>query len=140
MTQSLKLGGAPKEAEGKGIRRLNRLQIIVAIVPVIVFFAVIFYGLTSRGLYFRRAAGIDTASSNPASTHADQLKKGSPPASSAINKKHRHSSRHRRRPTHQAGEHPFPAVRRPKGGPADSSSRKSYGGAPRTGGLRAVPA
>jgi len=45
-------------------------------VLVIVFFAVIFYGLTSRGLYFRRAAGIDTASSNPATTYADQLKKG----------------------------------------------------------------
>ena len=76
MAQSLKLGGAPEEAEGRGIRRLNRLPIIVAIVLVIVFFAVIFYGLTSRGLYFRREAGIDTASSNPASTYADQLKKG----------------------------------------------------------------
>ncbi|WP_314962581.1 IncP-type conjugal transfer protein TrbI [Bradyrhizobium cosmicum] len=76
MAQSLKLGGAPEEAEGRGIRRLNRLPIIVAIVLVIVFFAVIFYGLTSRGLYFRREAGIDTASSNSASTYADQLKKG----------------------------------------------------------------
>ncbi|MFK4484971.1 IncP-type conjugal transfer protein TrbI [Bradyrhizobium sp. USDA 336] len=75
MVQSLKLGGA-QEGEGRGIRRLNRLPIIVAIVLVIVFFAVIFYGLTSRGLYFRREAGIDTASSNPASTYADQLKKG----------------------------------------------------------------
>ncbi|TAI60746.1 IncP-type conjugal transfer protein TrbI [Bradyrhizobium sp. Leo170] len=76
MAQSLKLGGAPEGAEGRGIRRLNRLPIIVAIVLVIVFFAVIFYGLTSRGLYFRREAGIDTASSNSASTYADQLKKG----------------------------------------------------------------
>lgn len=76
MTQSLKLGGAPEEAEGRGIRRLNRLPIILAIVLIIVFFAVVFYGLTSRGLYFRRAAGVDTASSNPASTYADQLKKG----------------------------------------------------------------
>ncbi|MDA9448308.1 IncP-type conjugal transfer protein TrbI [Bradyrhizobium sp. CCBAU 21360] len=76
MAQSLKLGGAPEEAGATGIRRLNRLPIIVAIVLVIVFFAVIFYGLTSRGLYFRRAAGIDTASSNSASTYADQLKKG----------------------------------------------------------------
>lgn len=76
MVQSLKLGGSPEAEEGRGIRRLNRLPIIVAIVLVIVFFAVIFYGLTSRGLYFRRAAGIDTASSNPATTYADQLKKG----------------------------------------------------------------
>jgi type IV secretion system protein VirB10 len=76
MAQSLKLGGSPAGEEGRGIRRLNRLPIIIAIVLVIVFFAVIFYGLTSRGLYFRRDAGIDTASSNPASTYADQLKKG----------------------------------------------------------------
>ena len=76
MVQSLKLGGSPEAEEARGIRRLNRLPVIVAIVLVIVFFAVIFYGLTSRGLYFRRAAGIDTASSNPATTYADQLKKG----------------------------------------------------------------
>ncbi|MCK1732340.1 IncP-type conjugal transfer protein TrbI [Bradyrhizobium sp. 142] len=76
MAQSLKLGGAPEGVEARGIRRLNRLPIVIAIVLVVVFFAVIFYGLTSRGLYFRRAAGIDTASSNPASTYADQLKKG----------------------------------------------------------------
>ncbi|MDI2077578.1 MULTISPECIES: IncP-type conjugal transfer protein TrbI [Bradyrhizobium] len=76
MVQSLKLGGSPEAEEARGIRRLNRLPIIVTIVLVIVFFAVIFYGLTSRGLYFRRPAGVDTASSNPASTYADQLKKG----------------------------------------------------------------
>lgn len=76
MAQSLKLGGSPEGEEAVGIRRLNRLPLIVAIVLVVVFFAVIFYGLTSRGLYFRRDAGIDTASSNPASTYADQLKKG----------------------------------------------------------------
>lgn len=76
MAQSLKLGGSPAGEEGRGIRRLNRLPIMVAIALVIVFFAVIFYGLTSRGLYFRRDAGIDTASANPASNYADQLKKG----------------------------------------------------------------
>ncbi|ABE65134.1 conjugation TrbI-like protein (plasmid) [Nitrobacter hamburgensis X14] len=76
MAQSLKLGGTPEGEEARGIRRLNQLPIIVAIVLVIVFFAVIFYGLTSRGLYVHRAAGIDTASSSPATTFADQLKKG----------------------------------------------------------------
>jgi type IV secretion system protein VirB10 len=76
MAQSLKLGGSPAAEEGRGIRRLNRLPIIVAIALVVVFFAVIFYGLTSRGLYFRRDAGIDTASASPASNYADQLKKG----------------------------------------------------------------
>ncbi|MFT4118326.1 IncP-type conjugal transfer protein TrbI [Bradyrhizobium sp.] len=75
MAQSLKLGGSP-EAAGTGLRRINRLPIIIGIVLVVVFFAVIFYGLTSRGLYFRRDAGVDGASSTPASTYADQLKKG----------------------------------------------------------------
>jgi len=76
MVQSLKLGGQSGAEEPKGIRRLNRLPIIIAIVLVIVFFAVIIYGLTSRGLYFRRDPGIGEASSNPASTYADQLKRG----------------------------------------------------------------
>ncbi len=76
MVQSLKLGGGPAGEEGRGIRRLNRLPIIIAIVLVIIFFAVIFYGLTTRGLYFRRTSGPDTASSSPASTYADQLKRG----------------------------------------------------------------
>ncbi|WP_456639168.1 hypothetical protein [Bradyrhizobium sp. USDA 10063] len=52
----------------------SRLPIIVTIVLVIVFFAVIFYGLTSRGLYFRREAGVDGGSSNSASTYVAQLR------------------------------------------------------------------
>jgi hypothetical protein len=76
MTQSLKLGGSGAGDEGRRIRRLNGLPIIIAVALVIVFFAVIFYGLTSRGSSFRRETGIDIASSNPASTYADQLKRG----------------------------------------------------------------
>lgn len=76
MVQSLKLGGSPTEAGSSGIRRLNRLPIIIVIVLVILFFAVIMYGLTSRGLYFGGNTGIGAASDNPASTYADQLKRG----------------------------------------------------------------
>jgi len=76
MVQSLKLGGAPNEEGGTGIRRLNRLPIVIAIVLVVLFFGVIIYGLTSRGLYFRGDEGIGPASNNPASTYADQLKQG----------------------------------------------------------------
>ena len=57
MVQSLKLGGAPAGAEPK-IRRVNRLPIIIAIGLVIAFLAVIMYGLSSRGLYFRGDPGI----------------------------------------------------------------------------------
>jgi type IV secretion system protein VirB10 len=76
MVQSLKLGGAPKEEHGSGIRRLNRLPIIVVIVLGVAFLAVILYGLTSRGLYFRNDQGIGKASGKPATTFADQIKRG----------------------------------------------------------------
>lgn len=77
MTEALKLGvadpgGAPK------IRRLNRLPIIVAIVLVVLFLAVIFYGLSSRGLRFGSDDSGFGPGSVPASTHADQLTRGVP--------------------------------------------------------------
>ena len=77
MTQSLQLGGsAGNGLADNGMRRLNRLPIVIVIGLVILFFAVIIYGLSSRGWYSRRDAGIDAASNSPASTYADQLKKG----------------------------------------------------------------
>ncbi|RZN12637.1 IncP-type conjugal transfer protein TrbI [Bradyrhizobium sp. Leo121] len=74
MTQSLQLGGgtgAPKD-----IRRLNRLPIIAAAVLGIVFLAVIFYGLTSRGLAFRSTPDTGSTGGAPATTFADQMKRG----------------------------------------------------------------
>jgi len=76
MTESLKLGGA--EDSGPRIRRLNRVPIIVAIGLVVAFFAVIIYGLTSRGLRFGDGAGTGTTTARPASNDADQLKQGIP--------------------------------------------------------------
>ncbi|QND44377.1 IncP-type conjugal transfer protein TrbI (plasmid) [Rhizobium lusitanum] len=76
MAQSLKLGGVPEEASGSSIRRVNRLPVIVVILLVIAFLAVIIYGLASRGLYFRGNPGLDQTSGNPASSYADQLKRG----------------------------------------------------------------
>ncbi|CAH1661114.1 IncP-type conjugal transfer protein TrbI [Chelatococcus asaccharovorans] len=75
MVQSLKLGGAPND-DNPGIRRINRLPIAVVIVLFLAFLAVIFYGLTSRGLYTRGGTGLDQTSGAPASTYADQLKRG----------------------------------------------------------------
>ncbi|PZR94718.1 MAG: conjugal transfer protein TrbI [Stutzerimonas stutzeri] len=77
MVQSLKLGGAAAAATvRKDIRRLNRLPIIVAIVVLVLFLGVIFYGLTSRGLIFRGAPDVATPGGQPATTFADQLKRG----------------------------------------------------------------
>lgn len=76
MAQSLKLGGTPSAEHGSGIRRLNRLPIVAVIVLVVAFLGVILYGLTSRGLYFRNKPDISETSGNPASTFADQIKRG----------------------------------------------------------------
>lgn len=73
MVQSLKLGG---EAAEPKIRRINRLPIVIAIVLIVAFLAVIIYGLSSRGLYFSRNPSIEQAGGAPASTYADQLKRG----------------------------------------------------------------
>ncbi|RWP56526.1 IncP-type conjugal transfer protein TrbI [Mesorhizobium sp.] len=76
MVQSLKLGGAPNQDSEAGIRRINRLPIIIVIVLVIAFLGVIFYGLASRGLLVQQNTGPGDGSGNPASTFADQLKRG----------------------------------------------------------------
>ncbi|AMS45445.1 IncP-type conjugal transfer protein TrbI [Aminobacter aminovorans] len=77
MVQSLQLGGAPSNQQ-PNIRRINRLPVIVAIVLVLLFLGVIFYGLSSRGLYFRGDPDIGGPGGNPASTFGDELKRGVP--------------------------------------------------------------
>lgn len=76
MVQSLKLGGAQNSQAPSTIRRINRLPIVVIIVLALAFLGVIFYGVASRGLYFSKDNGPETSSGNPASTFADQIKRG----------------------------------------------------------------
>ena len=81
MVQSLKLGGSGQERGGNqkpgaGIRRLNRLPVIIAIALAVAFFAVILFGLTSRGLVFRDRGDQNASGGLPASTFADQMKRG----------------------------------------------------------------
>ncbi|TCA32915.1 conjugal transfer protein TrbI [Rhizobium leguminosarum bv. viciae] len=76
MVQSLKLGGAANSQATSGIKRVNRLPVIVVIVLLVAFLGIIFYGLASRGLYFGKDSGPDTSAGNPASTYADQIKRG----------------------------------------------------------------
>lgn len=77
MTEALKLGGVDPTT-GPKIRRLNRLPIIVAIALVVIFLAVIFYGLTARGPRFGDNADAGSAGSQSASSYADQLTRGVP--------------------------------------------------------------
>ncbi|NKQ85644.1 IncP-type conjugal transfer protein TrbI [Rhizobium ruizarguesonis] len=74
MVQSLQLGGASNKDSSN--KRLNRVPIIVAIALTVLFLGVISYGLSSRGFYFQGPDGIGQASNAPASTYADQLKRG----------------------------------------------------------------
>ncbi len=76
MTESLKLGGID-ERDSPRIRRLNRVPIIVAIVLVVALLAVSIYGLTSRGMQFG-GQGDGQSTMRPATTDADQLKRGIP--------------------------------------------------------------
>lgn len=76
MVQSLKLGGAQNSQATSGIKRVNRLPVIAVIVLLVVFLGIIFFGLASRGIYFGKDSGPDTSSGNPASTYADQIKRG----------------------------------------------------------------
>lgn len=74
--QSLNLGGSNSSQSPTSIPRINRLPIIVVIGFLVVFLGIVFYGLASRGLYFGRDGGPETSSGNPASTYADQIKRG----------------------------------------------------------------
>lgn len=77
MSEALKLGGAGPQ-DGPRIRRLNRVPVIVAILLVLIFLAVIFYGLSSRGLQFGGDPQIEPSSARPASNDAERLKQGVP--------------------------------------------------------------
>lgn len=76
MVQSLKLGGAANEHAQTGMRRINRLPIVIVIVLVTAFLGIIFYGLSTRGLFFKQNASLETSTGTPASTYADQIKRG----------------------------------------------------------------
>ncbi len=76
MVQSLQLGAGNQTDDQNGMRRLNRLPIIIAIVIVALFVGVVVIGLAWRGLPFNRNNDIDSASNTPATNFGDQLKRG----------------------------------------------------------------
>lgn len=76
MVQSLQLGASAQTDDQKGMRRLNRLPIIGAIIIIVLFVGIVVIGLSWRGLYFNRSNEIDSASNMPATSFGDQLKRG----------------------------------------------------------------
>ncbi|NKL23578.1 IncP-type conjugal transfer protein TrbI [Rhizobium leguminosarum] len=75
MVQSLQLGTSSQADDQQGMRRLNRLPIIVAIIVIVLFVGVVVIGLSLRGLSFNRG-DIESASNSPATSFGDQLKRG----------------------------------------------------------------
>ncbi|MBY3123067.1 IncP-type conjugal transfer protein TrbI [Rhizobium laguerreae] len=75
MVQSLQLGTPSQADDQQGMRRLNRLPIIVAIIVIVLFVSIVVIGLSLRGLSFNRG-GIEGASTSPATSFGDQLKRG----------------------------------------------------------------
>lgn len=76
MVQSLQLGTSSQTDDQNGMRRLNRLPIVVAIVIIVLFIGVVVIGLSWRGMPFNRSTDLDSASNTPATTFGDQLKRG----------------------------------------------------------------
>lgn len=75
MVQSLKLASAPGQDDA-GVQRLNRLPLFAVIGLTVLCLAIIVYGLSSRGLLFRRDDGAKAGLPAAASSFADQLKRG----------------------------------------------------------------
>ncbi|MBB3980308.1 type IV secretion system protein VirB10 [Rhizobium azooxidifex] len=76
MVQSLQLGTAGNTDDQQGMRRLNRLPIVAAIVIIVLFLGVVVVGLSWRGLSFNRGNDLASASNTPATDFGDQLKRG----------------------------------------------------------------
>ncbi|MBY3038385.1 IncP-type conjugal transfer protein TrbI [Rhizobium laguerreae] len=75
MVQSLQLGTSSQSDDQQGMRRLNRLPIIIAIIVTVLFVGIVVIGLSLRGLSFNRG-DIESASNSPATSFGDQLKRG----------------------------------------------------------------
>lgn len=75
MVQSLKLASAPGQDDA-GVQRLNRLPLFAVIGLTVLCLAIIVYGLSSRGVLFRRDVGAKAGLPAAASSFADQLKRG----------------------------------------------------------------
>ncbi|MGO1163917.1 IncP-type conjugal transfer protein TrbI [Brucella sp. C7-11G] len=76
MVQSLQLGNPSSAAQEKGMKRLNRLPVFFGIGIAVVVACVLVYGISSRGLRFGDRIPDEAGSNVPASTFADQMKRG----------------------------------------------------------------
>lgn len=76
MVQSLQLGSTSQSETDKGMKRLNRVPLFIAIAIVVLFGIVLIYGLSSRGLRFGQQREGEGASNAPASNFAEQMKRG----------------------------------------------------------------
>ncbi|MGI2036158.1 IncP-type conjugal transfer protein TrbI [Rhizobium panacihumi] len=76
MVQSLQLGTALQPDSKKGMKRLNRLPVFFGIGLVVLFLAVLVYGLSSRGIKFGQPNPAGEGEGSPASSFAERMKRG----------------------------------------------------------------
>lgn len=76
MVQSLQLGTPKQSGNQAGMRRINRLPVIITMVVFVLFLGVVVAGLSWRGMKFDPDGEIDSASNSPATSFGDQLKRG----------------------------------------------------------------
>ncbi|MDF1631147.1 IncP-type conjugal transfer protein TrbI [Mycoplana sp. MJR14] len=76
MVPSLQLGAPNQTDDQKGMRRVNRLPSVVAIIVIVLFIGIVVIGLSWRGLHLNRSTDIESASNTPATSFGDQLKRG----------------------------------------------------------------
>lgn len=76
MVQSLQLGTPDQSVDRKGMKRLNRVPLFFGLGILLLFLAVLVYGLSSRGFRYGKPSTNEAGGGIPASTFADQLKRG----------------------------------------------------------------
>lgn len=76
MVQSLQLGTALQSDREKGMKRLNRVPVFFGIGLVVIFLAVLGYGLSTRGIGFGQPNSAKEGAGSPASSFAEQMKRG----------------------------------------------------------------
>lgn len=76
MVQSLQLGTTSNADDQQNMRRLNRLPVVAAVIVILLFFGIVFTGLSWRGLILNRGDDRESMSNAPAATFGDQLKRG----------------------------------------------------------------
>ncbi len=74
MSQPIQLGNSATDDAHRGMRRINRLPLLIGIVVVLLFIAIVVFGISWRGLTFNAGDEFDGVIGAPASSFGERLK------------------------------------------------------------------